>query len=139
MKFVRAALAHVIKDEQVHSEVLETTIASLQKNIQAAKQELEVLCEDEKLQPITYNHYYTDNIQKARQEAMRNMLKKAMDETTAQDWNGRVHISNSSFDAAKLLSSLQTRIIVDMDAQACAEALSSLHAYYKVGYIRPIS
>jgi len=132
--FVRAALAHIITDEQVHSEVLEISMTFLQGNLQAAKQELRRLCEDEKLQPITYNHYYTDNIQKARQENMRNILKKAMNETTAQDWNGKLHISNNSFDSAKLLSSLQNRIIVDMDAQACTEALSSLDAYYKVSF-----
>lgn len=51
-----------------------------------------------------------------------------MNETTTQNWNGKLHVSNNSFDAAKLISSLQNRIIVDMDAQATAEALSGLYA-----------
>jgi len=55
-----------------------------------------------------------------------------MNETSAQDWNGKLHISNNSVDAEKLLASLQKRIVVDMDAQACTEALAGLSAYYKV-------
>ena len=42
------------------------------------------------------------------------------------------HVSNNNFDAAELLSALQSRIIVDMDEQACVEALSGLRADYKV-------
>jgi hypothetical protein len=61
------------------------------------------------------------------------MVRKGMNETTTQDWNGKLHVSNNNFDAAKLLSALQNRIIVNMDAQASAEALSGLYAYYKVG------
>ena len=56
-----------------------------------------------------------------------------MDETTSQDWNGKLHVSNNDVDPARLLESLQKRINVDMDGQACAEALAGLKAYYKVG------
>ena len=132
VSFVAAALRHITADDQVLVEILELTTLSLQKNMQAAKDELEKLCHDEKLQPITYNHYYTDNIQNARQEATKRIIKKAMNETTTQDWNGKLHVSNTTWDAAKLLSSLQNRITVNMDGQACAEALSGLQAYYKV-------
>lgn len=132
-RFVQSALRHVIGDDRVYTKVLDAASVTLQKHLQAAKAELERICRDEQLQPITYNHYYTDNIQNARQEALRKMLQKAMNETAAQDWNGKLHVSNNNFDAAKLLSSLQSRIIVDMDVQACAEALSGLRAYYKVG------
>jgi hypothetical protein len=53
-------------------------------------------------------------------------------EASAYDWNGKLHISNSTVDAEKLLASLQKRIFVDQDAQACTEALAGLSAYYKV-------
>jgi hypothetical protein len=65
------------------------------------------------------------------------MIGKAMNDNAAQGWSGKLHVSNNNFDAAKLLSSLQSRIVVDMDAQACAEALSGLNAYYKVRLIAP--
>ena len=130
--FVDAALNHLTKDDQVLAELVEMTSFSLQKSKQAAEQELEKLHRDEQQQPITYNHYYTDNVQNARQDLTRTLIKKAMDETKSQDWNGKFHVSNNVIDAEKLLASLQKRIVVNMDSQACAEASAGLTAYYQV-------
>ncbi len=55
-----------------------------------------------------------------------------MNEASTEDWNGKLHISKSSINAEKLVASLQKRVIVDMDAQTCTEALAGLSAYYKV-------
>ncbi len=55
-----------------------------------------------------------------------------MHEASTEDWNGKLHISNNSVDAEKLVASLQNRVIMDRDAQACTEALAGLSAYYKV-------
>lgn len=57
-----------------------------------------------------------------------------MREATDHEWNGKLHISNSAVDGQKLLAALQRRINVDMDLQACEEALAGLNAYYKVSY-----
>ena len=38
-----------------------------------------------------------------------------MTEASADDWNGKLHISNNAVDAEKLLASLQKRIIVDIE------------------------
>ena len=130
--FVGASLNHITKDERVLAELLEITDTPLRESKQNAEAELRKLCEDEKQQPITYNHYYTDNVQKARLESTQNLIRKAMVEVTTQDWNGKLHVSNNNVDAEKLVASLQKRIIVDMDAQACTEALAGLLAYYKV-------
>ncbi len=133
--FVKNALSHIVQDEQVLYDLLEITTASLQRSKQNAEEELKKLCQDEKQQPITYNHYYTDNVQKSRQDSTRQMIREAMDEARREDWNGRFHISNNQVDAEKLLTSLQSRITIDMDSQACSEALAGLDAYYKVNFI----
>lgn len=130
-------MGHITKDEQVLAELLEITDVSLEGTRKAARSELQKLIQDEKQQPITYNHYYTDNVQKFRQESTKKMLRKVMDEAKAQDWNGRLHVSNNTVDAEKLLASLQRRIVVDMDDQACSEALAGLSAYYKVSFSTP--
>jgi hypothetical protein len=123
----------LIQDEHVLDEVTEMTNTSLLESKQAANEELERLYQDEKLQqPITYNHYYTDNVQKSRQDTTRKLLRTAMDDARIHDWNGKFHFSNTGMDEEKLLSSLQKRVIVDMDEQACSEALAGLQAYYKV-------
>lgn len=130
--FVEAALRYIVKDELVLTELMDNTQAALQKNLVEARRELGNLCEDENRQPITYNHYYTDNVQNARQESTRKAIQQAVKSASAEDWNGKLHISNTSVDSEKLLASLQKRVIVDMDEQACAEALAGLSAYYKV-------
>ena len=38
-----------------------------------------------------------------------------MTEASADDWNSKLHISDNAVDAEKLLTSLQKRIIVDID------------------------
>ena len=65
-------------------------------------------------------------MQNAGQDSIRNLIKKIMNEASAEDWNGKLHISNNFVDAEKLVASLQKRIIVYMDAQACTEALVGL-------------
>ena len=130
--FVEAALAHITPDRRIWDKLWERLRAAVLENKHRAEEELSRLHEDEKQQPITYNHYYTDNVQNARQDSTRKLIKNAMNEASAQDWNGKLHVSNNSVDAEKLLASLQKRIVVNMDAQACTEALSGLSAYYKV-------
>lgn len=130
--FTDAALHHIIHDDHVRNELSEHISLSLEKSASSARQDLSTLCQDEQRQPITYNHYYTDNVQQSRQDSTRKLLQKAMDETKAHDWNGKLHVSNNTVDAEKLLASLQKRIVVNMDSQACTEALAGLKAYYKV-------
>jgi hypothetical protein len=131
--FVTAALYHLIKDEHILEEVVEMTRSSLLESKVAANEELEKLYKDEELQqPITYNHYYTDNVQKSRRDSTCKLLRKAMDDARIHDWNGKFHFSNNTIDEEKLLTSLQKRVVVDMDDQACSEALAGLQAYYKV-------
>ena len=130
--FVQSALGHITPDSQTRDKLWNRLEHALLKNKNRAEEELLRLCKDEKQQPITYNHYYTDNVQNARQDSTRKLVKRAMNEVSSQDWNGKLHVSNNSVDAEKLLVSLQKRIVVDMDAQACTEALAGLSAYYKV-------
>ena len=104
-----------------------------------AEAELKRLWQDEQYQPITYNHYYTDNIQKDRQQRMKSVVRRAITQTRDQDWNGRMHISNTVDDVDRLMSGIERRIIVDMDQQACEEALSGLQAYYKVKPFRSLA
>jgi hypothetical protein len=131
-KFINNVLDNIIEEEHVNKEIKQLTTEKLELVKLAAKAELQNLVDDEKRQPITYNHYYSDNIQHARQDAMKASIQKAMKGVIDEDWNGKLHVSNTAFDSSKLLASLQNRVIVDMDDQACAEALAGLNAYYKV-------
>lgn len=102
--FLTAAFDHITQEAQVKAQLWDRSKLSLAKYRQAAEEELSRLCEDEKQQPIIYNHYYSDNVQKARQDSTRNLIKKTMNEASAEDWNGRLRISNNSVDAEKLIA-----------------------------------
>jgi hypothetical protein len=130
--FLQAALKFVIKDIKVRQNVQNCIEKSVQGNIKRAIDELNVLLEDEARQPITYNHYYTDNVQKARNDQSKHQIQESMYNAIQTDWNGKFHVSNSSDEIEKLVTSLQQRVVVDMTKQACSEAQNDLTAYYKV-------
>lgn len=112
--FVNSGLSYIIHNERTFSDLLEIIITSLQRSKKNAEEEFNRLWQDEKQQLITYNYYYTDNVQKSRQDTTRRMIRKAI-EGAKEEWGGRFHISNKQVDAEKLISSLQSRVTVDMD------------------------
>ncbi|KAJ6132636.1 Dynamin [Penicillium samsonianum] len=131
-QFVNAALMYAIKDGKVRENIGRLVSTTLEANVEAAEHELERILEDETRQPITYNHYYTDNIQNARNEASKSLIENSVRHAIRDDWNGSLHLENTEKDCVKLLSSLKKRVIVDMKEQACSEAKTDLTAYYKV-------
>lgn len=133
MDFVKPALRYITKDEKICIELQDITSQSMQERRQHAEEELENVWEDERAQPVTYNHYYTDNVQKARynriEKAIEGPLKNSM---SLPGKNGRSVLSSPNDDIARLLATLTKSVNVDMDDQACTEALIDLGAYYKV-------
>jgi hypothetical protein len=131
-QFVYSVLNHIVTDDQVRNNVKRRVGQPLGLGFQGAREELRKILSDEKIQPITYNHYYTDNIQRARADVAKKDLQNSIDHTVRNDWNGKLHVSNNSVDLKKFSSALKSRVVVDMTQQACIESLSALDAYYKV-------
>jgi hypothetical protein len=122
----------IISEEKLRTEVRNILQEWLDNAERLAMEELDKLIQDEQRDPLTYNHYYTDNIQKARLDAQRKEVRNAVTRVANEDWNGNLHISNTSYDLDRFLRGLGQRITIDMDKQACDEALTQLNAYYKV-------
>lgn len=82
--------------------------------------------------PITYNHYFTETIQKVKE-------KRRIEQTT-QQIQGHVDrilrslgdIRLKALDVDDMVSDLTTRTEADMDRYACMEILDCMEAYYKV-------
>lgn len=129
--FIKKALEHVVKEKHVYSEMYKTISRRFCESFEAALAELDKLHGDESIQPITYNHYYTDNIQKARQDMTKKAIAQAV-RGASSDWDGVLHVSNTHDDRLRLLTTLQNHITVDMEQEACNEGKTSLQAYYKV-------
>ena len=130
--FIESLANHISDEERIVLAVKEQVDQRLADYMSKAEAELATLLDDERQQPITYNHYYTDNVQKSRQADARELISDIMQETAANEWNGALHISNNGEDVTRLINALQQRVEVDMDEQACAEARAGLSAYYKV-------
>lgn len=122
----------MVKDNKVRRNVHRCVEKSVRENTKRSIDELNVLLEDEARQPITYNHYYTDNIQKARNDQSKHRIQESMQNAIENDWNGKFHVNNSAENIEKLVTSLQRQVVVDMTEQACSEAQNDLTAYYKV-------
>ncbi|OJD32591.1 dynamin gtpase [Diplodia corticola] len=131
-RFVSKVLDKIVSEESVRAELHQYVSDELERRAQEAEKELGKILADERREPMTYNHYYTDNIQKSRQCSMRNSVQATMKDVISKDWGGVVHLTNTEYDRNELLDSLGKRVVVDMDAQACEEARVGLEAYYKV-------
>ncbi|KAF3066704.1 Interferon-induced GTP-binding protein Mx1 [Trichoderma lentiforme] len=129
-EWIQLAVEKLIPEEsmraQVHS-ILQQWLEETEKN---ALGELEKLIKDERRSPLTYNHYYTDNVQKARLDAQKKAVENAV--SAERDNHGKLHVSNVQVDIQKFIAAIGSRITVDMDEQACHEAITELDAYYKV-------
>lgn len=131
-RFVDSALTYEIQDAKVRENVRRLIGTKLETNVEAGKEELASLLDDEARQPITYNHYYIDNIQKARDNSSKIRLERSLYDAIKNDWNGSFHLENTQRDTERLLVSLKKRVIVDMKEQACSDAQTDFAAYYKV-------
>lgn len=134
-EFIRRTVNFVVLDNRIRAELFDAIDEFLQEAKCSGLEELHKLCEDERQQPITYNHYYTDNVQNARQQDTRGLIKKAIKKASMEDApSGKNLFGNATnnVNGETLLASLEKGVIVNMDEQACSEALACLDAYYKV-------
>jgi len=85
---------------------------------------------------ITYNHYFTDNVQKAKAQHQKDTLSRQLKASFAGKPKGDVWHNDGDFDLQSVIDSLNQSTEVDMDRYACSEAIGCMEAYYKV---RPFS
>ncbi|KAL7812134.1 P-loop containing nucleoside triphosphate hydrolase protein [Trichoderma aethiopicum] len=118
---------HPEKDVQYRIQIiLYSWLINAQKS---ALGELQKLIDDERRGPLTYNHYYTDNVQKTRLEAQRQAVQRAVHQK--KDSLGRLRLDNER-DIESFVEAIKITVTADMDEEACNEALIQLGAYYKV-------
>lgn len=84
--------------------------------------------------PITYNRYFTDTIQSARQEHTRNdQTKRLNDFFGLREKTGKALVENpKEFWTGQILDALTEQNEKDMDHYACSEATDCMKAYYNV-------
>ncbi|KZL63530.1 vacuolar sorting protein vps1 [Colletotrichum incanum] len=130
-KWVHKAVSRLFSEDRLRQNLTMLCQEKLDKCRAHAFEELRKILSDEERHPITYNHYYTDNIQKARNDSHKSALRDAIHPLMAS-WNARLDLNSSEDDRDRLIDALQPKMCVNMDQQACEEALAGLNAYYKV-------
>lgn len=86
---------------------------------------------------ITYNHYFTDTIQKARKEHQEKEVAKRLQSVfAANPHENSITVSNSIAGISKFVELLCRTSEADMDRFACSEATYCMKAYYQVGIFR---
>ena len=93
----------------------------------------EVLWPHQHGHPITYNHYFTDTIQKARRDHAKNQQSKILHAFFDKRSRSVTYSpALSDIDIEKLLEALNPEPEGSMDRFACSEATYCMEAYYKV-------
>jgi len=82
--------------------------------------------------PVTYNHYLTDNVQKAQADRSRRKLEEAVKESINGTEDIGAYDYKMTLNPAKLTSLLAQRTEPDMERYASDVAVDYMEAYYKV-------
>jgi hypothetical protein len=81
----------------------------------------------------TYNHYYSDTIQKRRQDKYKEFMMKAR-KTATKEHHFQGQGPTSSFDQEVFQEEITKSVERDMETFAAEEALESQRAIYKVPF-----
>ncbi|KAK9445456.1 Dynamin central region [Metarhizium brunneum] len=126
-----AALGHVADEStanQVIAELLSPALANLERSVDVKLTEL--LFPHTNGHPITYNHYLTENIQKAQLQRHKKKIERALAEIF-------VCTAGKEFETAipaTVMSTVLKATEPNMDNYASMTAIDTMQAYYKVGH-----
>ncbi|KAI9705616.1 MAG: hypothetical protein M1836_006372 [Candelina mexicana] len=96
----------------------------------------ELLTPHQRSHPITYNHYFTETLQKLRNERNQKEYSKIIKQFFGVSSLEKSHYCGRSHDLCQLVTALVQRTEPDMNRFACSEALDCMEAYYKAALKR---
>ncbi|KAL1591965.1 hypothetical protein SLS60_011557 [Paraconiothyrium brasiliense] len=134
-RFVLAALDSVAAPEIKKKIAALTILPYLKTARMEAMAELDRILEDKARHPITYNHYFTDNIQKLQKERLTKHLvnnTQKIKVKTVLDTSGDTIIEEDYIDPFFFKYSIGKSIEQDMSKFATEQALDAHDAFYKV-------
>ncbi|OCL04807.1 dynamin GTPase [Glonium stellatum] len=131
--FIILLLSH-LSEESTAGAFLMTHIESLlTERLRMANLKLdEILKPYERGHPITYNHYFTETIQRVKQKRYEEEIARNLRKFYGLT-EGTFHTTSvKSVQLPNLLTALTQRSEPNMDRYACSEILDCMEAYYKV-------
>lgn len=109
---------------------------SLQRRRERAMVELDMILKDKRGFPAVSNHYYTDNVQKARMQRMQGPVKESIKAATHHKHlpGCNSNHTSASVDFAVAIDHFHSQVDRDMERYSCEEALDCLLSMYKVRF-----
>ena len=132
-KFLGHAVAYVADattSKALFQKIFEPALNQLLKTLNEKTTEL--LTPHQRSHPITYNHYFTETLQKLRNERNQDEYSKIIKKFFEVSSLEVHHYCGRNHDLGQLLIALVQRTEPDMNRFACSEALDCMEAYYKV-------
>jgi GTP-binding protein EngB required for normal cell division/lipopolysaccharide biosynthesis glycosyltransferase len=129
---VHAALSHICDRstrEGLLREIIYPGLDSLEKKLRLKVTEL--LKPHDTGHPITYNHYLTDNVQKAQNGRRTREIKKILENFFGDDYTA-LGVVKLSINVESLAGLIVTKTEADMNNYASSTATDFMEAYYKV-------
>ena len=141
--FLELALAYLTDENTAGNLFKEVIDPILNQKWQIINDKLqELLAQNQKGHPITYNHYFTETIQKVRQERTEKEVMSRLQsvlgthaERPIQQTDTLTNLGVGHFRVSTLLSALAPKTEANMDRFACQEILVCMEAYYKVSMV----
>jgi GTP-binding protein EngB required for normal cell division len=125
-------IADAATSKALFQKIFEPALSQLLETLNAKNTEL--LTPHQKGHPITYNHYFTETLQKVRNERSKKEYTKIIEDFFGDEPIESVYCRNEHKDFRPLVEALVQRTEPDMNRFACSEALDCMEAYYKVAY-----
>ena len=125
-------IADATTSKALFQKIFEPALNQLLGNLNTKTTEL--LTPHQKSHPITYNHYFTEALQKARNERSKDEYTRIIKDFFGTSSLDSVYL-NQYKDLRPLVAALVKRTQPDMNGFACSEALDCMEAYYKVSFL----
>lgn len=126
-------IADSTTSQHIIREIVEPALESITEALQTKADQL--LEPHKNGHPITYNHYFTETLQKVRDDRrmveVRSALSRWLHKDESDIDTGSIRLSGN-YDLRELTKALTSRSELDMDRFAASEALDCMEAYYKV-------
>jgi len=130
LDFLRLALVGLAPVDVIEALFANHINQQMAARFQRANKELEGLLNDRRRHAITYNHFYTENVQKIRDRRLKEQYEAVIEAALQQQ--KKASNSGAALTKVQLMQAIATPTEASMDDYACQEALDSMLAFYKV-------
>ncbi|KAH7056881.1 P-loop containing nucleoside triphosphate hydrolase protein [Macrophomina phaseolina] len=131
-EFSKGLLSHIMPFDVAERMLKQRVLPSLAKNQKNAALEVNRLLEDKSRAPMTYNHYFTDTVQKLRNEKILARARRVVEINAYTTISQQTRKSAKVVDAEQIMTALTSELVEpDMDRFTAEDTLDCLMALYK--------